>query len=362
MSKKKINSLILRLGIKKKWLSKYFEKKQNELKFYIYQDLQIQQFIKIFLLKFGLKLVHLEFYYQKFSLTLFLVYTIDMQKFKNLINKENLKFKKHCYMTTNFWKKSCLTLDLNKLINYKLKIKFLKIKKISTFFSHYLYRICKKIKLYKNIKKFELFFKKNQNGAARFFFIKYLNLIQKNKKNNVINKFLSKIFVSLNNFLNKKITVILIIKQLNKLPLLTKQQKLTLSFNILNLRKFESINNFKSSTNLLYNVFNNKKQTMNLISTFISNQLSKIKNPKFFNFYFKFALNAIKYLLLFSKKFKGIVIEIKGNLSKNPRALKKTVKLGMPITKNLINNELDYCQTTSFSKKGTIGVKIWLKL
>lgn len=359
MGKKAINSLILRLGIKKKWLSKYFEKKERELNLFVYHDLQIQQFIKIFLLKFGLKLVYLEAYYKKLNLTLFLVYTIDLQKFKTLIKKKNVKFKNFVLNKKlfNFYKK--VNLHSHFKTNAKIKLKYLKLRKFSNLISNYLFKKLKTIKLHKNSQNFRLFFKQKL-CEKRAVLLNYLNLLKKYNKN-FINKFLNKIFISLNNFLNQKITITLIIKQLNKNCLLTKQQKLNLSFNILNLRKFEKITDFKLNINLLYSMIHDKSKTINLISDFISTQLSKIRNPKFFNFFFKFALNAIKYLLLFSKKFKGIIIQIKGNLSKNPRALKKTVFLGIPISKNLLNNNLNYHEATSFSKKGTIGVKVWLQ-
>ena len=231
-------------------------------------------------------------------------------------------------------------------------------RKFSNLISNYLFKKLKTIKLYKNTQKFKYFFKQNQN-KKRSLFVNYVNLLRKCNKN-FVNKFLNKIFTSLNKFLNQRMGITLVIKQLNK-NLLTKQQKLNLSFNVLNLRKFEKINDFRLNINLLYNIINDKNKTITLITDFISNQLSKIRNPKFFNFFFKFALNAIKYLFLFSKKFKSIIVQVKGNLSKNPRALKKTVFLGIPISKNLLNNNLNYCEATSFSKKGTIGIKIWLK-
>ena len=109
----------------------------------------------------------------------------------------------------------------------------------------------------------------------RFYLIKFFNLLQNNKINH--NLFIKKILIVLNNFFKNKYNVVLIFKQLNKHNKITKNQQLKLVSNLINLKKFQNETFFKG-TNLLLNLFNNKKTNISyFISEFIASNLPKIK-------------------------------------------------------------------------------------
>ena len=93
----KTNPIIFRLGIKNNWKSNYFEKKPHETKLLSFTNLEISQFVKLFLKKYGLNLTNFKLYLKKNSLNLFIVYNIFYLKFQFLlfkhIKKQKLRFK-----------------------------------------------------------------------------------------------------------------------------------------------------------------------------------------------------------------------------------------------------------------------------
>jgi hypothetical protein len=96
MSKTK-NPIILRLGIKNNWDSKYFEKKQQESATYSLQHLEINKFVTLFFKKHGLESKNCKLYYKKNSLHLFIVYNVNALKIKALLFNKTKKLRiKNC--------------------------------------------------------------------------------------------------------------------------------------------------------------------------------------------------------------------------------------------------------------------------
>lgn len=388
----KVNPTILRLGIKNEWFSKYFEKKSQELTTYSFNDLEIRKFIDLFFKNYGLTLIDYKLYYKKSSLHLFIIYDINILQFKYLFANKILikkaKIKKLAFGFLKTFSKSnfrnaSLTLDLVKLKN-KHKLKKIKLKTFRTYLNFYkllknfFFKKIKATQIYKNSLKFRIYFeKKTYNDKTscnkkllkvklkRLYFLKYHELL-KNLKNinqhNFINLFTKKIFVGLSTFLKKKTHLTITLKQLNKNNSIniSNIKKNNLSFIIMNLKKFENTSYFDSGINLLYNLAKNRTGLAYLISNYISIEFSKIKNPKFFNFFLKFIITSIKYFLLLEKTIKSLKINIKGNLGRKPRAFSKIFILGQKISNSTINTSLQYNESTCFSKKGTFGIKVWV--
>ena len=126
--------------------------------------------------------------------------------------------------------------------------------------------------------------------------------------------------------------------------------------NLIKLRKFENNLMFKELINFIC-----KSKTLKIkayiLTEFLKTKLEQLKNLKFFNFFFIFVTNCLKYFLINNKIVKGIKIIIKGNLTKKQRAVKKTLKIGKDINNSKINLNLSFHQSCCYTKKGTFGIK-----
>lgn len=376
---KKINPNIFRLGIKNNWNSKYFEKKTQELAIISFNELQIQKFLKLFFNNYGLNLKSCKFYYKKTTLHLFIDYDLLILKFKYLLLK-NIKQQKIKMLNFNFFnilKKCYINNKSKKLILLKLK------KNKNFYFLRYLNKIRKKFKtIYQNNLKLKNYLDKkllltlnNKNTPfnkkcyinKRLYFLKHKNMLQNIKIKNItqhvlVNLFIKKLLTFLNNFL-KEINILLTLKQtnMNKIIKISKTSKKKLKVNIINLKNYQYNNFFEPGINLVYNFLKDKNNIAFLISTHLSYELSKLKNPKFFNFFLRYILNTLKHFCINSNILKGITISIKGNLGRKPRALTKNYIIGKKISKLKINTNLNFYQSTCYSKKGTFGVKTWVE-
>lgn len=381
---KKSNPIILRLGIKNGWFSKYFEKKIQDLKILTFKDLEIQKFMHIFFKNNGLNIVSYKLFFKKHSLHLFIVYDIILLKFKNLIFNK-LKTHRIKYLALNQIKfLTCETFLENftnnflmlskKNINKKLRIIKLKNYKFLFKSTRIFYIKLKKIMfLHKNFAKINIYYRLFQNNLTYLFFRKsyitkfkqFLKKINLNKnliEQNFLNLFIKKFLTNLSQFLNFKVNIFLTLKQINRSKIinLTNLNKTKLALTILNLKKFQKLNYFEVGINFIFNLYKNKNKIAYIISEFISGELIQNKNPQFFKLFFKFLVKNIKYFLLKNYNISGVEISLKGNLSRKPRASSKNFIIGKKISKIKLNTDLNYYESTCYSKKGTFGVKVWV--
>ena len=140
--------------------------------------------------------------------------------------------------------------------------------------------------------------------------------------------FLKKCLISLSNYLNNKTYVFLTIKYVLKPSLnnyYLKKNKTILSFNFLKFKKFEKRYFFKPIINLFtkYLLSSCKNYSYN-ISMFTQLFLEQLHNPKYLNILFSFIKNFIKHFFI-KTSITGLLIKIRGNLTKNPRATKKSI-------------------------------------
>jgi ribosomal protein S3 len=331
----KINPNIFRLGIKKEWNSKYFEKNKEEFTLYNYQNVEIQNYLKEF--------------FDKNNLTL--------QECKLHFNQKNLYIFISYYTT----KKSIF------LINKSLSDQFIKFKIINKKTASN-----KKIKTTKRLKNLKIsnhFFQTNsQNKKLQFkikrttLFNQYKKFLQQNKYSNTKilnnNTFVKQLLESLSLFVNNKFHIFLTLQNINKglTVKLTKNEQIFFKKKILFLKRYNKNPFFKESLNIIL-IITKIQNSAKLIANFISKQLNTLKKHNQFLIFLKRILT----LFLNSKfsKIKGIKININGRLNGAPRSKNRVISIkNTPI--QTINKPIDYSETTSFTKNGTFGIKIWI--
>lgn len=346
-----INPIIFRLGIKQDWNLKFIYKKRFDLINYSFKNLEIINFIQLFFKKYGIVIDNLKIYYKYNDIKLYIIYSFITFIYEKINYKKNIN-QINYYNQTLSTKK--LLLFNSKILTVKsyVKLKYLK-------------------KFYKQISKSNYIFFNNIiinyiiNRSNLFKFIdlikfQFINL----KQNFLLNKFINKFIISLKLFLNNKTNLILIFKQSiknidSKYLFIIKKQIFLL--NILKLRKYNKLNSFKFFINLIYYSLKLKKKVFN-ISEFLNNNFPNIKKIKLVNTFLKFIEQLFKLFFYKLNYIKGITIVLNGNFSKNKGATKNFIIIGDKLNNLKINNNLDYKELLIFTIKGTVGIKIFIKL
>lgn len=116
-------------------------------------------------------------------------------------------------------------------------------------------------------------------------------------------------------------------------------------------------NKFIFEIKKLYLVLATQKNTANLLSLFISQYL---KTTKRHNFFINKITQSLKSLTEQKhSKISGLKVVLKGRLNNAPRSRNKVIQIGkIPLITQNIN--LDYAESVSFTKNGTLGVKVWI--
>lgn len=334
-----INPTVFKIGTTKDWYFKSIEKKNNEFKNYLFKLNQIQNFISIFFYYYGLKSYYTRIFYSKITLHIYINHSYSRKLFnKNFFFKMSSK-------SINF---------LLKIINITFLLKFkryVKIKHLKLICSDFISNV--NFKFGFSIKKLNI-----------LTLTSYLKKKLKFKKiSSVCNFFLTKFLISLNRFLNHKTFLYLTVKF--KLKPNVNQQCLqtyinNLSFNFLKLKKFEKNNLFKTSLNIFV------KQTLSFsynyaynIALFVQFFIEHLNSYKNLNFLLNFIKNIIQCFAI-KILVNGVIIQIRGNLSKNSRATSKLLKIGSTVSQVKIDSKLDFCQSVCYTKKGTFGLKIFV--
>lgn len=346
-----INPIIFRLGIKQDWNLKFVYKKRFDLINYSFKNLEIINFIQLFFKKYGIGIDNLKIYYKCNDIKLYIIYSFITFIYEKINYKKTINQINH-YNQVLSAKKLFLFNSKILTVKFYIKLKYLK-------------------KFYKQTSKNNYIFFNNliiNYIINRFSIFKFITLIKFQfmnlKQNFLINKFLNKFIISLKLFLNNKTNLIIIFKQLIKninskgLFIIRKQ---IFSLNILKLRKYSKLNSFKFFVNLIYYSLNLKKKVFN-ISEFLNSNFPNIKKPKFVNIFLKFIEHLFKLFFYKLNYIKGITIIFNGNFSKNKGATKSSIIIGDKLNNLKINNNLDYKELLCFTIKGTVGIKIFIKL
>lgn len=99
------------------------------------------------------------------------------------------------------------------------------------------------------------------------------------------------------------------------------------------------------------------KNSAQLLASFLAKQLPLLKRHNYFLVFLKRILPI--FISLESSKIKGVKILISGRFNGAPRAKSRLITAGStPIL--TISNPIDYYETTSYTKNGTFGIKIWI--
>jgi len=296
----KVNAKIFRLGYNNNdWSSKYLEQNYDELSLYIYQDIEIKNYIDKFFKQHKLFLHFCRIQRSEAGLNIFISYYTSLKSLY-LINNINLTQK----ILLNMTKKK-------KKINKRLWI---------------IYILKKKIYIKNNFHKH--------------------------------NDFLEKLLQSLSVFTKKTFNINLILQNLNKgLSLqLSYNQLNSLKRNILKLRTYFKSLFFKECINILIIVIK-KKNSAKLLAEFLAFQFSVLKRHNYFlNF-----LKRVLILMLNSELslINGIKLSIKGRLNGKPRAKNKMLLIGK-VPLNSLDAKINYSSSVGYSKYGTFGIKVWI--
>ena len=335
----KTNSNIFRLGVKKnQWNTKYFEKSKEESTLYTYQNVQIQSYLKQFFKKSGLILQNCKIHFNGTNLYIFISY-FNTKKSFFLINKfspnQFIKFKSKTPKTENKQNLEERNLKLSDFLNHSRLTNKSKKKSDRNFQIKN-----KRLKIIKNYK----FFLNSKTQSNK-------ELIKKNN-------FLEQLLESLSIFTNKKFHIFLTFQNLNKglSIILSKKEQNFLKKKILFFKRYSKNKFFKESLNIIL-IMTKTKNSAKLFSYFLANQISVLKRHNHFLIFLK------RILILFVEtkfsKIDGIKIIINGRFNGAPRSKSRLMLIGnIPI--QTIEKHVDYYQTTSFTKNGTFGIKVWI--
>jgi len=296
----KVNAKIFRLGYNNNdWSSKYLEQNCDELSLYIYQDIEIKNYIDKFFKQHKLFVHFCRIQRSEAGLNIFISYYTSLKSLY-LINNINLTQKILLSMTKK-----------KKKINKRLWIIYILKKKI---------------------------------------------YIKNNFHTN--NDFLEKLLQSLSIFTKKTLNINLILQNLNKgLSLqLSHNQLKSLKRNILKLRTYFKSLFFKECINILIIVIK-KKNSAKLLAEFLAFQFTVLKRHNYFLNFLKRAL-----ILMFNStlsSINGIKVVLKGRLNGKPRAKNKILLLGK-VPLNTLDAKINYSYSVGYSQYGTFGIKIWI--
>lgn len=393
----KVNPKIFRIRANKlQWSSKFIEKNREESTLYNYQTVTIESYLKQFLNLNGIITQKIKFYFStnniyisiSFFTTKRTAIIIKKNRIKglNLTKIEAIKIKKviikllirklkrlqDLMLYLRIIKNPSKLRNTNTLIHKTrkelvilynrfrlLRKKYVVLKasrkhrkaRIPRYFKKFKYKkILRKI-LKKNIKKKELVLYK-----------KYINwlIYNKYKKKGLLKKnlFVEQILESLSLFTNKKYNIHLNFKHLNSIMCFNLERKklLSLKRRIFLLKKYKKEKFFKDVINIIFTVIRVKNSSQ-LLSDCIAKHIKYLKKHNFFLAFLKQILKI--FMSLSISRIKGIKILISGRFNGAPRAKHRTITFGsMPI--QTIKKQIDYSISTSYTKNGTFGIKLWI--
>ena len=323
----KINPIIFRLGINKKWDTEFFEKKKDELPLYIFKDLEIKSYIERLLETHGILLHDYKHSYNNSTLTFYISYFVSSEFNKSKSSNILLSTKTGVTKKVNFDTKQIeKILDIDSKVNNSLHFDV----------AHRCYQLRKYLQAANKTK--ELL---TQNKLIK-------QLENSISKTTVLNQLFKVLSLFTGNQFDIKINFCCLNKDLNFLRLAQKK-------NFILLRRFRTTPFLKEGIELLF-YFVHSNNSASLLAKFVASQVQKSKRHKFFLSFLKRVLT----ILLGStfSKVKGVKIGIKGRLNGVPRAKSKILTIGdVPV--QTISEKIDYFQTSVQNSNGSYGIKVW---
>jgi ribosomal protein S3 len=408
----KISPDIFRIEkLNKNWKSKYTENKKKEISAFFFKSLEIKNFIKRFSRFHGLAFHNCKIALSNTSLHLFVSYYTTKHS-NTIINKNDIQNEQYnstndctipdkskkkasiiiktlikaycqCFKTTKVLKLKKQTETYkktkfyNKLRNFKKKMSFKYLKKKKKRLN----RIRKRKNYLTYSHKFPFFRKQHyfttklikkkiKTGQLRPAYLTRKNenfniSINKNKKGLRNNAFTEHFLDTLANFIGKKYSIFLTLKQLKVKSLKNFYSKKNIKFikekfNI-KLYKYKKNEFFELAKRIVF-ISIKKKNSAQLLANFISSQLNRLKKQQYF--FLKCIKHILKLLLeniIMSTKLYGIKIIVKGRLNKARRANQRTFKLSIgKISLQHIDSNINHAKATSYTSNGTFGTEVWI--
>lgn len=168
--------------------------------------------------------------------------------------------------------------------------------------------------------------------------------------------FTENLLESLTVFTKKKIAIVLVLQCLNSTLRMTNQQLKVLRKNATKLRRYAKTLPFKETLNVVISTLK-KKNSSKMLADFLAFQIKSVVKQYFFISFLKQLIILLENSGLFSSK--GIKIIIKGRIDGRPRTRTNSILVGhLPI--QTLKSNINYSNTTSFTRYGTFGIKIWI--
>ena len=302
----KANSKILRLAINNNdWESKYLDKTLEESSLFVYQDIEIRNYIDRFLNLHGLLLYKCHTIRTDSNLKIFISYFTLLES----ISKINI---------------------LNDKIDSEHVKKLFPISNNNISRNH------------------DLLTKKYLWGRKKF-----------RKKNYFLSKiFIFKLFSSITKFLNNNYKIEIIFQNINKSLSTRLNNSDSLEFRkiVVQLRPYFKATFFKEFINILI-ILSKNKSASTILTKFISIKLSHMKKHNYFLTFLKRSFS----LLIRSNlcNIKGVKLKIKGRFNGAPRSKNRVLQIGK-IPLQTLDAPISYNCSTSYTPNGTFGVQLWI--
>jgi len=320
--------------------SSYYEANLEEFTLLNHQRLQIEEYLHHFFFQNGLILQKVLFQVSFKSLNLVLYYylldNISRSLRKNLFGKiyrlKKVSFRRSSLIAKNIRRKRE---DLKESLTLCSFLKSRNIEGYDSYKSNYLEPSI--VKLYKKFR-----------NKTRY------------KTTSNLNKHLfhEHLLETISHYTQKKFNVSFVFKNVNRGVGLTldNSEHLLLKEQVVLLKSYSKHNYFKDSLNLFV-IAAKIKNSSALFSKFLAEQLKYLKSHKPF---LAFVSRLLK-ILIYSNRFviKGIKLLIRGRLNNKSRSKQFVLVLGnIPIVTKSAET-IDYSESVSYTKNGTLGVKVW---
>lgn len=316
----KVNSTFFRVNTHNNWSSKYIKKTTEDISTFFFVDIMLKKYLIRFFNTYNLKLVYSKTSISKRTLKISIAFFITLKSIQFLKNIFEITKKRK---TNTFYKK----------------------RKRKSFFYFY-----KRIFL-KNLPKKRLYIIRKKNHD-------YLINKWKVKKKMLINRFTNKLVTIIRYYFCNKINILLLFQKLNKGKSLRLTNLESVCFRkiLIKLRFYAKYKFFKEIINVLIIVLK-KTNTAQLLVEFLSFQLSLLERHNIiigflkqsFSLFYKSKLSSIK----------GLKFIIKGRINGVPRASIRGIEIGN-LPRNSIKKPVKLYKSTSFTKNGCLGIKLWL--
>jgi Ribosomal protein S3, C-terminal domain/Mitochondrial ribosomal protein (VAR1) len=337
----KINPKIFRLGIQNaQWNFRYFERKKEESTIFNYRNTEIMSYLKKIFFDEGLILqegkinmndARLHFYASYYNVKQSSSFATKPSSLERTV-LEPSSFRGNIMMGRSIEGTQVKTSSFLNL-STKDTLNVLSSDQESVFKTHRLGILAT----------FHQLLRKNERSSKRF------------SGNNV---FVQQLLECLSLYTNNKYHVFITLQNLNRGMSvdLVNEERILLREKMVILKRYVNNTFFKDSLNIIFIVVK-RENSAELLAQFLAKEFNTLKRHNYFVTFFKRAAATITNLK--SSKVSGIKIRIGGRFNGAPRAKTRLIVVGN-VPSQTLNKHIDYFGTTSYTKNGTFGIKVWV--